>query len=353
MPKVGIHIDPGKQFVDYLKRYEIILKENGIDVIRMDSNDPKFWDQIKELDAFICRWSHYDVYRQRAKAILPVVEEHYQVKCFPNNKTAWHYDDKIRQYYLTKAYGYPMIDSYIFWDRYAAIDWSKSADLPIIFKLIGGAGSQNVILIKTRSELRSIIKTMFLKGVKDRHVPSSNTVAPGLIYQFKYWLYNKINSAKKKDVSYWRLFPNWLKHKNYVYFQKYLPENSFDIRITTIGNRAFAFRRHVRKKDFRASGSGKIDYDMNQIDTNCVKIALKVSKEQGFQTMAYDFLYDENKKPQFCEISYTYMDSAVYNCPGYWDDELNWHEGHYWPQYYHLVDLLENPDLIQPDLLNV
>ena len=61
--------------------------------------------------------------------------------------------------------------------------------------------------------------------------------------------------------------------------------------------------------------------------------------------MAYDFLYDENKKPAFSEISYTYQDVAVRNCPGYWDSDLNWNEGHYWPQYFQLMDALNLPDL--------
>jgi glutathione synthase/RimK-type ligase-like ATP-grasp enzyme len=81
--------------------------------------------------------------------------------------------------------------------------------------------------------------------------------------------------------------------KNYVYYQKYLPNNNFDTRVTVIGDRAFAFRRFNRTRDFRASGSGKIDYDMDSIDKRMIKIALETSEECGFQCMAFDFLYDE------------------------------------------------------------
>jgi glutathione synthase/RimK-type ligase-like ATP-grasp enzyme len=49
--------------------------------------------------------------------------------------------------------------------------------------------------------------------------------------------------------------------KNYVYFQDFIPQNDFDIRIIVIGKRAFAIKRMVRKGDFRASGSGNIKYD--------------------------------------------------------------------------------------------
>ena len=35
---------------------------------------------------------------------------------------------------------------------------------------------------------------------------------------------------------------------------------------------------------------------------------------------------------------------------GYWDENLNWHEGRYWPQYFELMDLLNMPELKLPDL---
>ena len=66
--------------------------------------------------------------------------------------------------------------------------------------------------------------------------------------------------------------------------------------------------------------------------------------------MAYDFLINENREPEFCEISYTYLSRAIYNCPGYWDMEMNWHEGHWWPEHLHLIDTLGFPNLKVPEL---
>ena len=80
--------------------------------------------------------------------------------------------------------------------------------------------------------------------------------------------------------------PHWRIQKNYVLFQRFLPDNEFDTRITVIGDRAFGFRRMTRKSDFRASGSGIIDYDIGKIDLRCVDIAFRVSQQLGFQSMA-------------------------------------------------------------------
>ena len=142
----------------------------------------------------------------------------------------------------------------------------------------------------------------------------------------------------------------WQLEKNYVLFQKFLPNNLFDTRVSIIGERAFAFRRFNRKNDYRASGSGKINYDLDKIDLRAVEIAFSISNKLGFQSMAYDFLISESKKLEICEISYTYVDTAVYNCPGYWDRNLNWHQGHFWPQYCQLVDALNLPHLKQPEI---
>ena len=144
--------------------------------------------------------------------------------------------------------------------------------------------------------------------------------------------------------------PFWARHKNYALFQKFLPNNDCDTRVTVIGERAFAFRRMVREDDFRASGSGNIDYDPSKIDMRCIQLAFNVSQKMGFQSMAYDFLLNEKGEPEFCEISYTCKSCAVHNCTGYWDPEMNWHEGQYWPEYLHLVDALGLPDLKVPEM---
>jgi hypothetical protein len=166
-----------------------------------------------------------------------------------------------------------------------------------------------------------------------------------LVQEIHHLCGNIYRRSKGLDAS-----PFWRRHKNYVLFQRFLPGNNFDTRVTVIGDRAFAFRRMVRDDDFRASGSGRIDYDSTKIDPRCLEIAFATSRKMGFQSMAYDFLRNEDGEPEFCEVSYTYVSSAVHNCPGYWDTRLNWHEGHYWPEHLHLIDALMLPDLKAPEM---
>ena len=344
--KVGIHKDYYNQEAAFLKKYEEILEYNGIECIQLDINDLDFWEQVKTIDLFIYRWRHFDNDRMIANTILPILEKDMKINIFPDQNTCWHFDDKIRQYYLLNSYNFPFTECWVFWDKKKALEWLENTKFPVIFKLAGGAGSSNVVKIENKKTAERIIKTMFGQGVRSGQLPIKNSTK-AVDNTFSKYIRSKarkiLNFAKGKDTSVF-----WQIDKNYVLFQKYLPKNTFDTRITIIGNRAFGFRRMTREDDFRASGSGNIDHDPSKINMDCVKLAFEISNKLNFQSMAYDFLYNENGDTEICEISYTYQDVAVYNCNGYWDSELNWYEGHFWPHYCQLVDLLNLKDLKQP-----
>jgi hypothetical protein len=241
-----------------------------------------------------------------------------------------------------------MIETRVFWDRDRALEWLQEASYPLVFKLKGGAGSSNVVLVKNRLEARRLTKRMFsTRGVEPGRIPSTNNLA--FLRDFL-----KLYAVRRRLAS-WRgrlgpggISPYWQIERDYVLFQKYLPGNTFDTRVTVIGERAFAFLRHNRENDFRASGGGRIDYQPSNVDLRCVRLALDISKAFAFQSMAYDFLYNENNQPEIAEISYSFLDTAVHQCPGYWGKDLNFHAGNFWPQFCQLEDLIEEMSLRPP-----
>ena len=105
--------------------------------------------------------------------------------------------------------------------------------------------------------------------------------------------------------------------RGYFYVQEFLPGNEFDTRITVIGNRAFAFRRMNRLGDFRASGSGRIDWTPEEIDLDAVRLAYRVARQLDTQSIAVDVLRRRGEAV-INEISYTYASWAVRDCPGHW-----------------------------------
>src|SRR5690606_13916858 len=93
------------------------------------------------------------------------------------------------------------------------------------------------------------------------------------------------------------------------------------------GGKAFAIKRMTRPNDFRASGGGVIKYEKELIDEQCVKIAFDTSDKLRANCVAYDFVFDQNGNPLIVEINYGFAHEPYRNCPGYWDKNLNWHEG--------------------------
>ena len=344
---VGINKNTYKGYSDYIHRFETILDYNGIEHIRLDANDSDFWEQVSKLDLFIYWWGHPYNERQKALTLIPIVENELKVRCLPNMRTCWMYDDKIRQYYLLNQHGFPIAPCRIFWDRKKALDWLKNVQLPVVFKLKGGAGSTNVILVESKALGRKLIRKMFRSGMKSGQVLWGT--ARWKDFDLKMTI-RRLGGAVLRRLNPFCTLPGWEHHKNYILFQQFLPNNDYDTRVTVIGDRAFAFRRLNRPNDFRSSGSGRIEHGIDEIDMKFVAKAFEISKAMNFQSMAYDWLYDENGDVGFCEISYGYLDTAIYDCPGYWDSSLNWHEGHFWPQYCLLVDALKRPDLEQPEI---
>jgi hypothetical protein len=138
-------------------------------------------------------------------------------------------------------------------------------------------------------------------------------------------------------------------HRDYVLFQEFLSNNDHDTRVTVIGNRAFGFRRFNRPNDFRASGSGRIDWDQTRIDPEMVRLAFRTARKLRSQSLAVDGMYNAAREPVLVEISYYYEGWALAACPGHWalrgDDpetgRLEWVEGQVRPEDAILDDFLD------------
>jgi hypothetical protein len=131
-----------------------------------------------------------------------------------------------------------------------------------------------------------------------------------------------------------------------IIFQEFLPNNEFDTRITVIGNRAFGFRRFNRPGDFRASGSGRIDWDHTKIEVEKVLFAFDVARRLGTQSLAVDILRAPDGSVVMSEISYYYEGWAVAACPGPWGPDGGWKSLQMLPEDAIFDDFLEYAGII-------
>jgi hypothetical protein len=123
-------------------------------------------------------------------------------------------------------------------------------------------------------------------------------------------------------------------------FQEFLPNNDFDTRLIVLGNRCFGIRRYNRKNDFRASGSGFLDFNPEYIDKRAIKLSFDIATKLETRLLALDFLFDEQNNPVVTEMSYGFAVEAYDNCTGYWDNKMTWHEGKQNLQYLMVEDLI-------------
>ncbi len=269
------------------------------------------------------------------------------IKVFPNSDTCWHYDDKVGQKYLLEAVNAPLVPSYVFYKKKEALEWVSKTELPKVFKTRNGAGSQNVCLINDKREARKIVDKAFGSGI-----PSYDKY--GMLKE-SIWKFKRDQTLKSvgRIAKYLlklplpsRFQPEHTIEKGYVYFQDFMPDNEFDIRVIVIGNRAFAIKRFVRESDFRASGSGEFSYSPEEIPKRTIELAFNINSKLNTQSIAFDFIYDA-KSDDFVivEISYAYSVQAYYECPGYWDRDLNWYEGKFKPEHLMVEDLIEEIDV--------
>lgn len=335
--KLAIHHRPGSfsdRWIAYCKQQNITYK-----IVNCFDND--IVKQVKDYDVLM--WHHHhgnfkDVLA--AKKILFSLE-HAGIKVFPDFNTGWHFDDKVAQKYLLEAIDAPLVPSYVFYDKQEALDWAKNTDFPKVWKLKGGAGAKNVKLANNLPEATKFINKAFGKGFS----------------QFDRWgyfkeRYNKWRAGRDtfngviKGAGRLIIPTDYAKlqsrDKGYVYFQEFVPNNDSDIRVIVIGEKAFALKRMTRENDFRASGSGKIIYDKNSIDERCIQIAFNLNKKIKSQSIAYDFVFSKNNEPLIVEISYGFSVKAYDYCPGYWDSDLNWHEGKFNPQEWMVENIINS-----------
>lgn len=254
------------------------------------------------------------------------------IKTFPNFHTRFHFDDKISQKYLLESINAPLVPSYVFYNKNEAIKFIKKTSFPIVGKLKRGAGSNNVLLLKSENEAIKYVEKLFSTGIISTAKPLENIHQKYRIAkQIKnpYYLLKKFTiylSKNKKERSLGNI------EKGYSYFQNFMPNNTFDTRIIVVNNIAFGIRRYTRKDDFRASGSGIINYDSSEIDIRTVQISFDIAKKISTQSLAFDYVYDEKGNPKIVEICFGFSMKAYDSCEGYWLNDLTFVKGKFNPQ---------------------
>lgn len=181
----------------------------------------------------------------------------------------------------------------------------SSIEYPVVFKKTDGAGSKYVALIKKKDDLLKVYKKMKGRRYFLRYY---------LLIARKYFLLDSIDFAEYKKYHYPKM--------NFI-LQEFIPNLKCDYKAIVFFDKIYLLKRIIRKKDFRASGSGDflfisdasdrmIDYiyDVYQ-SLNCPFVSLDVAKNNN----SYDLI-----EFQFSHFGpYTLQKSN-----GFFSKENNW-----------------------------
>ena len=331
--KLGIHQENNsfsQRWIDYCNK-------NNIDWKPVDCYRSDIVFHLSDCDALMWHFNHKGPKASKfAKQLLFSLEAAGK-RVFPDYNTVWHFDDKIAQKYLLESIDAPLAPAYVFYSKNEALEWAQQTTYPKVFKLRNGAGSENVRLVKNKSAAFRLIRKAFGRGFS----------------QYNAWgnLNERIRKFRLGKTTLWDVIKGIIRlvhtteysrvagrEIGYIYFQDFIPDNNYDIRVVVVGDKAFAIKRLARDGDFRASGSGYIQYNKNLFNDEIIKLSLDLAKKLKTQCIAFDFVY-LGSKPLLLEISYGFASEGYNPCPGYWDKNLHWHEGKFDP-YGWMVDLL-------------
>ena len=336
--KIAIHKRKNSfsdRWIEYCEKFKIEYK-----IIDCYSND--IISNLSDCDGLMWHWHQGD-----EKAILFAKELVKSLELsgklvFPSSNASFHFDDKISQKYLFESLKIAHTKTNIFYEKKDAYKFLNRVSFPIVHKLRNGAGGSNVELIRSKRSAIKKVKKAFSKGFRPinrvgilrdnfnqmfRNVSFESTInfAKSVFFLFKKESAEKIRATER----------------GYIYFQEFISKNNYDTRVIVIGNRCFGLRRENRKNDFRASGSGILKHNPNLIDKRCLKQSFKHSKVLKNECVAFDFIFDEYNNPLVIEISYGFSPGTAYdNCPGYWEEDLNWIEGKFKPEYFMIEDFI-------------
>lgn len=312
-------------------RWVELAREAGHEVRLVNALSPSFFDQLDGCDGFMWWFAHLPFPRNFAKRLLPAIEHGLGIPVFPDWRTIWHFDDKIAQSYLLQAAGIPIPQTWVFWRLDEARAFCRNATYPLVIKLASGIVSENVRLLRSPGEAEYWICRLFGPGLVSLERPRAFRPRTGL---------ERLRGAARLLLTGRLPDPGRFAdvQKGYLLVQGFIPGNEFDLRVTVFGDRAFGFRRFNRPNDFRASGSGRIDWDPSPIETDAVRLAFRVAQVLKTQEIAVDVLR-RGGEHVIGEISYYYEGWAIHACPGHWrlfgdwdTGELRWMQGQVLPE---------------------
>ncbi|KJS84153.1 MAG: 30S ribosomal protein S6 modification protein RimK [Peptococcaceae bacterium BICA1-8] len=235
-------------------KFERFLKTNQIPYEEYEINKSDFIKKGKKYDIVVWRTETSYAKHWEAADKVEIIQNHLGKLILPNSESVWMDEDKVREQYLFEVNDLPAIKTFISHSKEEVMDYIENCTYPFISKDKTSACSNGVHLLKNKRQAKALCNKIFSTG-------------------------------QKTNESY-------VRQKDYVYFQEFVPNYGFDLRIIMVGDSYFGYYRYPTKGDYKASGSGIVEKKELPHD---VMILAKKAREclPKSYLLAVDFLQDK------------------------------------------------------------
>lgn len=290
------------------------------EVVDLDKSD---WiESLKPFDSVIWNPSYMGLKSAgHYKEKIFFIEHYLNKKVMPSYQTVWAFESKIAESYFFKNFNVPTPETIATFSFKDAIDQLSKAKMPIVVKESEGAAGKGVRLV---SDKKKYYNELLLDFAEKKWAEERLKLNPKSII---------IKNITRKWLWYYILkrFKILRSGRGAAYWQRFLPDNPGDLRIVVVGNFATGFWRQNRKNDFRASGSGKINFD-RELPEEIVLYLIRFTNQMGYDSMVYDVMFEKNdflitEMSYNCPDKNTYKKNFVYRLI---DGNLQKQEGHFW-----------------------
>jgi glutathione synthase/RimK-type ligase-like ATP-grasp enzyme len=251
-------------------------RELGVPYCTIDIERADWIDQIRSsgCDAFLV-WpsASLSVWKQMFDERLAVLAGPLGKLVYPDATAMWIYESKRRMHYWLTSAGFPCPETWIFYNYDEAMAFAETAALPIVTKTDLGAVSSGVQIIRSRDQLRRIVKKAFGSGILR-------------------------NGADRRD----RQWSN-------VLFQRFIPQAS-EWRMIRIGDSYFGYEK-LRVGDFH---SGTLQWRYVRPPDNLLNLTREVTERGKFASMSIDIFLDESQTPYINELQGVFGMLNEYAC---------------------------------------
>lgn len=194
---------------------------------------------------------------------------------------------------------------------------SRGISYPVVLKAAAGSGSAGVALARDEKELLKKAKKM------------GKITFYGVCYTRINKIRHCLGMARRKLMGI--KVVELPEPREKMILQKFVPNLSHDYKVLVFGEKYYILRRKVRDHDFRASGSGKLEFPeiLGEIETMVLDFARGAYEQIGTPLLSIDIAYD-GERCHMVEFQclnfgpYTLQFSSAY----YQKEETGWIEIH-------------------------